>query len=579
MEVTSMQRTQHWWQEAIVYQVYPRSFADANGDGIGDISGIRSRVGHLAKLGVDALWLSPHYVSPMLDAGYDVANYRDVDPIFGNLADLQGLINDLHANGIKLLIDIVPNHTSWEHAWFKEALAHAPVNDPSVPALTRFSEGPWARYHLLRGREQGTLEPNEWPSVFGGLTWHEVPDANGDPSGWWYLHIFDKSQPDLDWTNPEVRSEFLGHLRFWFDMGVDGFRIDVAHGLAKKDGYPDFTKPTSTDPTNHVSYWDQDPVHEIWREWRTVAEEYDPPRVFVAEAWVSPAERNALYLREDELHTGFNFPYLTTAWNGKALRQVINKSLEGNLLVGAPTTWVLENHDVWRAVTRYAPLANGEEAASLDANLDISKSADWSEPRDLVTGARRARAGMLTMLALPGTAYLYQGQELGLEEVFDIPDELRQDPAFANTGGENLGRDGCRVPLPWDNGSDTFGFNSGSESWLPQPDRWATLTAAAQDTDLNSTLNTVRSALKLRKNLAALGGITKDTEDLVWDETPDEIVSFVRPARLGGSAVRLVMNMGKGTYKLPAGDVLLASDTDAVIAGELTANSAVWLSV
>ena len=572
-----MLRTQHWWQEAVVYQVYPRSFADSNGDGIGDIKGIQSRVPHLAELGVDALWLSPHYVSPMLDAGYDVADYRDVDPIFGNLSDFQELINTLHASGIKLLVDIVPNHTSWEHAWFKEALAHPPVNDPTVAPLTRYSEGPWARYHLLRGRKNGTIEPNEWPSVFGGLTWHEVPDAAGQPSGWWYLHIFDKSQPDLDWTNPEVRTEFLGHLKFWFDMGVDGFRIDVAHGLAKADGYPDFTQPKPGDPTNHVAYWDQDPVHEIWREWREVAEQYDPPRVFVAEAWVGPAERNALYLRDDELHTGFNFPYLTAAWNGKALRRVIDESLEGNHLVGAPTTWVLENHDVWRAATRYAPLATGEEAASLDANLDISKSADWSAPRDLVTGVKRARAGIMTMLALPGTAYIYQGQELGLEEVFDIPDAMRQDPAFANTGGENLGRDGCRVPLPWDNTSDTFGFNSGSDSWLPQPERWAEKTAAAQNDVASSTLNLVRSALKLRRSLAALGGITSDAQDLVWDETPGDIVSFVRPARLDGSAVRVVMNMGKTAYELPAGEVLLTSDSDAVVAGSLAPHSAAWL--
>jgi alpha-glucosidase len=573
-----MQRTEHWWQEAVVYQVYPRSFADANGDGIGDLAGIRSKVPHLAKLGVDALWLSPHYVSPMLDAGYDVANYRDVDPIFGNLADFEALIQDLHTSGIKLLVDIVPNHTSWEHAWFKEALAHPPVNDPSVAPLTRYSEGPWARYHLLRGRENGTVEPNEWPSVFGGLTWHEVNDASGQPSGWWYLHIFDKSQPDLDWTNPEVRTEFLGHLKFWFDMGVDGFRIDVAHGLAKADGYPDFTKPGPNDPTNHVAYWDQDPVHEIWREWREVANQYDPPRVFVAEAWVNPAERNALYLREDELHTGFNFPYLTAAWNGGALRRVINESLSGNHLVGAPTTWVLENHDVWRAATRYAPLASGEEAASLDANLDISKSANWSEPRDIETGVKRARAGLLTMLALPGTAYIYQGQELGLEEVFDIPDELRQDPAFANTGGENLGRDGCRVPLPWDNSSDTFGFNSGSESWLPQPKRWATKTASVQQTDPNSSLHLTRTALGLRHELAALGGISAGADDLIWDETPVEVVSFVRPARFDGHAVRSIMNMGNAEYTLPDGEVLLVSSNDALVAGKLQPHSAAWLT-
>jgi alpha-glucosidase len=361
-------------------------------------------------------------------------------------------------------------------------------------------------------------------------------------------------------------------------MGVDGFRIDVAHGLAKAEGYPDFTQPTATDPTNHVAYWDQDPVHEIWREWRAVAEQYDPPRVFVAEAWVNPAERNALYLRHDELHTGFNFPYLTAAWSGQALRKVIDESLHGNYLVGAPTTWVLENHDVWRAATRYAPLATGEEAASLDANLDISKSANWSEPRNLEIGVKRARASLMTMLALPGTAYIYQGQELGLEEVFDIPDEMRQDPAFANTGGENLGRDGCRVPMPWDNSSATFGFNTGSESWLPQPQRWASQTVAAQNDADSSVLNLVRNALKLRKNSAALGGISADTVDLIWDETPSDVISFVRPARLDGEAIRIVMNMGKTAYELPSGEVLLASDSDAISAGSLAPHSCVWLT-
>ena len=572
-----MQRTQHWWQEAVVYQVYPRSYGDSNGDGIGDINGIRAHIPHLVDLGIDALWLSPHYVSPMHDAGYDVADYRDVDPIFGNLDDLRNLIKELHASGIRLFIDIVPNHTSWDHDWFLEALEHPPVNDPSVPSLTRYSEGPWARYHLIRGREGGTVSPNDWPSVFGGNTWHQVDDADGNPSGWWYLHIFDKSQPDIDWTNPEVRDEFLGHLKFWFDMGVDGFRIDVAHGLVKAEGYPDYVPPGPGEPSYYVPFWDQDPVHDIWREWRAVAEQYDPPRVFVAEAWVNPAERGAMYLRADELHTGFNFPYLTAAWNGAALRSVIDKSLHGNYLVGAPTTWVLENHDVWRATTRYAPLANGEEAASLDANLDISKSADWREPRDIAVGRLRARAGFMTMLALPGTAYIYQGQELGLEEVFDIPDELRQDPAFANTGGENLGRDGCRVPIPWDNSSDTFGFNSGNASWLPQPRRWADYTVEQQGKDANSFLNLARQALKIRKAHQALGGISHYTVDLIWDETPTDIISFVRPERNDDHAVRCVMNMGREPYELPTGNIMLQSNPDAVVDGKLAPHSTVWL--
>ena len=572
-----MQRTQHWWQESVVYQVYPRSFSDSNGDGIGDINGIRSRVPHLVDLGIDALWLSPHYVSPMNDAGYDVADYRDVDPIFGDLDDLKNLIKELHASGIRLFIDIVPNHTSWDHEWFLEALEHPPVNDPSVPSMTRYTEGPWMRYHLIRGRENGTVSPNEWPSVFGGNTWNQVNDANGDPSGWWYLHIFDKSLPDIDWTNSEVREEFLGHLKFWFDMGVDGFRIDVAHGLAKAEGYPDYVPPGPGDPSHFVPFWDQDPVHDIWREWRALAEQYDPPRIFVAEAWVNPAERGAMYLRSDELHTGFNFPYLTSAWNGEALRSVIDESLHGNYLVGAPTTWVLENHDVWRCATRYAPLASGEEAASLDANLDISKSADWRAPRNLDIGLLRARAGFMTMLALPGTAYIYQGQELGLEEVFDIPDQLRQDPAFANTGGENLGRDGCRVPLPWDSSSETFGFNDSSASWLPQPRRWADKTVEKQATDPNSFLTLARTALKLRKEQQALGGISHYTVDLVWDETPSEIISFVRPERNDGHAVRCVMNMGHENYVLPEGEIFLQSDASAVTDGKLAPHSTVWL--
>ena len=572
-----MQRTQHWWQEAVVYQVYPRSFSDSNGDGIGDINGIRARIPHLVDLGIDALWLSPHYVSPMNDAGYDVADYRDVDPIFGDLDDLQSLIKELHASGIRLFIDIVPNHTSWDHEWFLEALEHPPVNDPSVPSLTRYEQGPWKRYHLIRGRDGGKTSPNEWPSVFGGNTWHEVNDANGEPSGWWYLHIFDKSQPDIDWTNNEVREEFLGHLKFWFDMGVDGFRIDVAHGLAKAEGYPDYDLPGPGDPSHFVPFWDQDAVHDIWREWRAIAEQYDPPRVFVAEAWVNPAERGAMYLRHDELHTGFNFPYLTAAWNGAALRNVIDQSLHGNYLVGAPTTWVLENHDVWRSATRYAPLANGEEAASLDANLDISKSADWREPRNLEIGLLRARAGFMTMLALPGTAYIYQGQELGLEEVFDIPDDLRQDPAFANTGGENLGRDGCRVPLPWDSSSETFGFNDGNQSWLPQPRRWAEKTVEAQSADPHSFLALARSALKIRKEAQALGGISHYTVDLIWDETPSEIISFVRPERNDGHPVRCVMNMGRDDYALPEGEILLRSHADAVTDGKLAPHSTVWL--
>ena len=570
---------EHWWKEAVVYQVYPRSFADSNSDGIGDIQGIRDRVSHFASLGVDALWLSPHYPSPMLDAGYDVSNYRDVEPVFGTLSDIKCLIDDLHEEGIRLLIDIVPNHTSWNHPWFKEALTQIPANDSGVEALTRYADGAWSRYHLLRGRDGGETSPNEWPSVFGGLTWHELKDAQGIGSGWWYLHIFDKSQPDLDWTNQEVRTEFQGHLRFWFDLGVDGFRIDVAHGLAKAEGYPDFKTPGTNDPSNHVPYWDQDPVHEIWREWRAVADEYLPERIFVAEAWVSPASRNALYLREDELHTGFNFPFLTAQWDAEILREVIDDSLLGNSSVNAPTTWVLENHDVIRTPTRYAPILGDNVAEQEGSELNLSGPTDWRTPRDLEVGRKRARAGLLNMLALPGSAYIYQGQELGLEEVLSIPDHLRQDPAFVTSGGTHLGRDGCRVPLPWDDTSASLGFNSADALWLPQPEHWAGLTANHQAENVASVLTLTRRALALRKELPALGGIVDGVAPLIWDKTDSGLLSYVRPARLGGSAIRCVVNMSERAMSIPEGEVLIESESGCVIDQKLAPNSAVWLSI
>lgn len=575
-----MQRTSEWWQEAVVYQIYPRSFADANGDGIGDIPGMRKHVKYLADLGIDAIWLSPHYVSPMNDAGYDVADYRDVDPLFGKLEDIEGLISDAHAAGLRMLIDIVPNHTSWDHPWFKEALAHPPVNDASVPAKVRYAEGPWARYHLLRGAEGGTLPPNNWMSVFGGVSWHQVDDADGQPSGWWYLHIFDKSQPDLDWSNEEVRAEFRGHLRFWFDRGIDGFRIDVAHGCVKADGYPDCPTIVDGDPTNANPYWDQDGVHEIWQEWRAVADEYEPSRIFVAEAWVGPALRQSMYVRPDELHTGFNFPYLTAPWRAEKIREIIDDSLASDAVEGSPTTWVLENHDVWRTVSRYAPVIGANEEAHVSGNLDIAVEVDWTSPRDLEIGSQRARAAFMTMVALPGTAYIYQGQELGLNEVFEIPADMRQDPAFINTNGKSVGRDGCRVPLPWSVESESLGFNDGDAMWLPQPDSWKKLAASVQATDEASMLALSTHALKIRRSQPALGGITDGVEPLVWEDVAPGVLSFVRPARLDGRAVRCVMNTSNHAVELThTGDVLLASSERAFTDGLLHPDSAVWFLV
>jgi len=574
-----MMRTTEWWREAVVYQIYPRSFADASADGVGDIAGIRSRIPYLKDLGIDAVWLSPHYPSPMLDAGYDVSDYRNVDPIFGTLSEIEALINDVHDAGMRMLIDIVPNHTSWDHEWFRDALAHPPVNDPDAPAQSRYADGPWARYHLLRGKDGGTSVPNNWVSVFGGPTWHEVNDENGNPSGWWYLHIFDKSQPDLDWTNEEVRAEFRGNLRFWFDRGVDGFRIDVAHGLAKANSYPDCPPLVEGDPTSKNPYWDQDALHDVWREWRSVANEYEPQRVFVAEAWVHPAERNARYLRPDELHTGFNFPFLRAPWNAHRMHEVIDFTMAADAIEDAPTTWVLENHDVWRAASRYSPLVGKvAEARKADGNLTLGDEKDWDIPRDLTVGRERARAALLNMLALPGTSYIYQGQELGLDEVFGIPAERRQDPAFITTNGERVGRDGCRVPLPWNNNSESLGFNTGDKSWLPQPEEWKKLAVSEQEGDADSMLSLTRTALKLRKELPALGGISSGIEPLIWDNALDGLLSYVRPARLGGKAIRVVMNTGLEPLEIPvSGDVILESRTGGLHNGVLMPDSCVWL--
>jgi len=576
-----MNRQSEWWREAVVYQIYPRSFADGNGDGIGDIPGIRRQIPYLSKLGVDALWLSPHYVSPMLDAGYDVADYRNVDPIFGTLADFEGLIADTHQAGMRIMCDIVPNHTSWEHPWFIEALAHKVENDLSVPAKARYADGPWARYHLLRGQANGKLPPNNWISIFGGPAWDQLTDDQGVGTGWWYLHIFDKSQPDLDWENQEVRAEFRGHLRFWFDRGIDGIRIDVGHGLAKAEGYPDCPPIKDGDPTHLNPYWDQDGVHEIWREWRAVADEYEPARIFVGEIWVGPAARSARYLRPDELHTGFNFGYMTAPWNAKEIKNNVVHSLAADAVMGAPTTWVLENHDCWRAVTRYAPIIGQDEKVRTESGaLDITKTVDWKSPRDLKVGASRARAALLTMLALPGSSYIYNGQELGLNEVFDIPADQRQDPAFHNTGGVSVGRDGCRVPIPWDNSSQSLGFNTGENLWLPQPEHWAALAASAQDGDAESMLTLTQTALRIRREQHALGGITHGTAPIKWDRRRASVISFVRPARNGARAIRCVMNTGTKPVRLRKNDgIVLASSSTAIVNGKLTSNASVWLWV
>jgi alpha-glucosidase len=544
-----------WWRSAVIYQVYIRSFADGDGDGIGDITGIRARLPYLRDLGVDALWINPWYPSPMADAGYDVADYRDIDPMFGTLADAEALVAEAHEAGIRVIVDLVPNHTSDQHVWFQQAL----VAGPGSPERDRF----WFR----PGRgDHGELPPNDWRSCFGGRAWTRVTEADGSP-GEWYLHLFAPEQPDLNWGNPEVVAEFESVLRFWLDRGIDGFRIDVAHGLAKNPELPDLLddaeqiRPPYRPDHPH---WDREEVHEIYRSWRRLSDDYDGERKFVAEAVVADPQRLARYVRPDGLHTAFNFDFLMCAWDGDQLRRVIDDTLEAHAAVGAPPTWVLSNHDVVRHLTRY-----GREDTSFTYG-DAQRA--FGSPVDLALGSRRARAAALLSLALPGGAYIYQGEELGLWEVEDLPEEVLQDPTWERSGHTVRGRDGCRVPLPWSGKQEPFGFSPEGATkapWLPQPAAWADLTVEVQSDDPGSMLALYRTALRIRRQSPALGDGT-----LTWDEdAPEGVLSFTR-----SPGFRCMVNLSAQSVRLPQHrDVLLASnalDTDT-----LPPDTAVWLNM
>ncbi|HCA85737.1 MAG TPA: alpha-glucosidase, partial [Streptomyces sp.] len=412
-----------WWRDAVIYQIYVRSFADGDGDGVGDLRGARERLPHLARLGVDAVWLTPFYASPQADGGYDVADYRTVDPLFGDLDDARALLRTAHRLGLRVIMDVVPNHTSDRHEWFRQALHEGPGSPARARYLFRPGRGP-----------AGELPPNDWESVFGGPAWTRTENPDGTP-GEWYLHLFAPEQPDLDWDDAEVRREFDAILRFWLGLGVDGFRVDVAHGMVKAEGLPDIGhgQQARLIGTQRLPFFDQDGVHEIHRHWRRLLDSYDGERIGVAEAWAPTSERLALYVRPDEMHQAFNFQFLRSPWDAGELRAVIDESLRATGSVGAATTWVLSNHDVVRHSTRYAP----------------------DDPEQ---GLRRARAAALLMLALPGSAYIYQGEELGLPEVTDLPDTVRQDPSFLRSDGQDGLRDGCRVPIPWSGTEEPYGF-------------------------------------------------------------------------------------------------------------------------
>ncbi|MEJ9079367.1 glycoside hydrolase family 13 protein [Gordonia malaquae] len=517
-----------WWRSAVVYQVYPRSFSDLNGDGVGDLAGVIDKLGYLELLGVDAIWLSPIMRSPMADHGYDVSDPRDIDPLFGDLSVFDRLVREAHDRDIRVTMDLVPNHTSDQHAWFTAALAAGPGSRERARYIFRDGLG-----------DDGSLPPNNWTSVFGGPAWSRITEPDGTP-GQWYMHLFAPQQPDLNWDNLEVLEDLRTTMRFWLDRGVDGFRIDVSHGMAKPEGLPDMEHPSEI-----LKHTDDDPrfnregVHAIHRAIRAVMDDY-PGTFNVGEVWVESNEAFAKYVRPDELHLGFNFRLATVDFDGDQIREAIASSLAATDLVGATPTWTLSNHDVPREVSRYAPAG------------------------DTGIGELRARAMALVELALPGTVFIYNGAELGLPNA-DLPDDALVDPVWENSGHTDRGRDECRVPLPWEGTEPPFGFSSSADTWLPIPAEWASLTVEAQLEDIFSTLSLYRQALELRYNRPEFSGDTVE-----WYGAPDGCIAFRRP---GGLICAL--NASDVPVPLPPGQVLLVSTP--LDAGLLPPNTAAWL--
>ena len=539
-----------WWRNAVIYQIYPRSFADGNGDGMGDLKGVEGRLESLSELGIDAIWFSPFMSSPQKDAGYDVSDYTDIDPLFGTLEDFDAVLSKAHDLGLRVIVDLVPNHSSSEHPLFKAAL--------------RAGKGCPERsyYHFADGKgKDGELPPNNWQSVFGGPAWTRIDD------GQWYLHIFDSSQPDFNWGNPEVEKFFHGVLRFWLDRGADGFRVDVAHALIKEPGLPDVEELSSSmtgsdgDPKDEKPHphWGQEGVHDIIRGFRKVIDEYDN-RAMAAEAWILPLSKMANLVRQDEYHQAFNFEYLSTEWEAKRLKEVVDESLFEFGAVGAPSTWVLSNHDVIRHVTRLSYKEIPKQGDGIGP--------DYPQP-DEAKGQRIGRAASAFMLGLPGSSYLYQGEELGLPEHTTLESEYRQDPTFFRTNGERVGRDGCRVPIPWEADSPAFGFSETGKSWLPQPENYRGYSRDRQQGVAGSTLELYKRLLSLRKSNALGDGNLEWVESLCTDST----------LAYKNNSVLVVANFGPDSLALPDGELLVTTQHDLSIEGVLEHDQVAWIKL
>lgn len=559
--LTQSNKHAEWWRKAVIYQIYPRSFADGNGDGMGDLKGITDRLPALASLGIDAVWFSPFFKSPQKDAGYDVSDYKDIDPLFGNLADFDVMLARASELGLKVIVDLVPNHSSDQHELFQAALKAAPGSPERAMYIFRDGKG-----------KDGELPPNNWESVFGGNAWSRTTNADGTP-GQWYLHIFDSSQPDFDWDNPAVADMFDEVLRFWLDRGVAGFRIDVAHGLKKREGLPDVVAVNSTmsgvgaeevltieQMEERTPFWGQDSVHDVIRRWRKVLDEYED-RAMCAEAWVLPLDRMARWVRPDEYHQTFNFGYLETPWDKAKLHKVVTDSLHAFSKVGAPSTWVLSNHDVIRHVSRFGVAGTPPQGDGIGPN---------SEQPDEAIGLRKGRAATAFMLGLPGGAYLYQGEELGLPEHTTLEGKYRQDPTWFRTEGKRVGRDGCRVPLPWESGANASnGFSTSDESWLPQPSSYKRYARDLQEGVAGSTLELYKRLLKERKAFDLGAGEFRWAPEFEGENS----LAYVN------NGVLVISNFTGDPIALPAGKLLVTTQHDLNVEGVLEHDQTAWIKL
>jgi len=513
----------HWWRGAVFYEIYVRSFADANGDGIGDLPGITSRLDYVRSLGVDAIWLTPFYPSPQKDHGYDVADYFDVDPAYGTLEDFDRLIARAHELSIKVLVDLVPNHTSDQHPWFQAAL-----NDREDPHR--------AWYHFADSRSDGT-PPNGWRSAFGGPAW--TFDERSDQ---WYMHLFAPEQPDLNWWHPEVPEQFEKIVRFWLDRGADGFRIDVASALFKRKDLAD--PPMVHDPGSGrlkpdpaFAIVDQPEVHDVYRAWRHILNGYAPERVLVGE--IFEPQRQSRYILPDQLNMAFAL--MRVPWDANRWRRSIDVDRRALVGPGVAPSWTLSNHDVVRHVTRLGGGAVGRD---------------------------RARAALLLLLGLPGQVFLYQGEELGLEEAY-VPPEAREDPWYLRSDGSTTGRDGCRVPLPWRRHEANAGF-SRADPWLPMPPGWDDLAVDAQSGSPASMLTFYRHVLDTRRRHSQWW-----PPAIEWKASPDGTLVCER------GRLTIAVNFLARPVRLAVDGKLLASSRGQVRVRDgcltLPANSAAWV--